>query len=294
MAARRRLPPLNALKAFECAGRLGSFTAAGEELCVSAGAISRHVAILEDFLGQRMFKRGHNEVTLTPAGRAYLGRIQEAMDGIEDASSRDAAAPAPRRLLVNALPTFTERWLLPRLQGFLDEHPGVSVRISTAIEETDWDSDRADVSVYASEEGWPDRGQRLFETSVVPVGAPGLAARLPRPWQPHDLAQEVLISSVNKRADWQRWLYAAGLRREVGPPQLQTASSALAYAAAVQGLGLVCAEREFIAQDLAQARLVALSDLAISGNSYFVESHPGRKPSALAERFTQWLVAQAA
>lgn len=293
MHARKRLPPLNALKAFESAARLGGFTAAGEELCVSPGAISRHVANLESFLGVQLFRRGHNEVRLTAEGSSYLGKIQEAMDSIAEASCRDVSAAVPQLLHVSGLPTFTERWLLPRLHSFIAQHPNASVRISTSVEEVDWDKDRADVSIYASDEGWVGRGEHLFESSMVPVCSPSYRARLQQLPSVEDLAAQTLISSINKRTDWHRWLYSGGLRSEATVPQLMMGTSALAYKAAIEGLGLVCAEREFIHDDLAAGRLVALSERTLPGNSYFMEFRPGKRPTNLASQFTQWLLAQA-
>lgn len=286
---RRRLPPLNALKAFESAARLGGFTAAAEELFVSPGAISRHVANLEAFLNVSLFKRRRNEVRLTNAGAAYLIKIQDALDVIEDASSPTAPSSAHQKLHVNCLPTLAERWLIPLLPGFLEDHPNAQLQITTSLEETDWDTDRADISIYTSLEGLIDRGSPLFETTVVPVCSPAWRARYTAPPSPHDLLSAVLMSSFSRRTDWLRWLNAAGLQVEGVLPQLTFGNSAQAYHAAKAGLGAVCAERELVAADLASGALVEISNITIPGSIYFVEIRPDKRRNALTEDFSRWL-----
>lgn len=260
---------------------------------MSPGAVSRHVANLESFLGVSLFQRRHNEVNLTPEGVAYLSKIRSAMDAIEDASVSLVADSAPQRLHINALPTFTERWLLPLLQGFTELHPRAQIQISTSLEETDWDTDRADISIYASIGAWIERGEELFTTSIAPVCSPEWLARHGKPKQAAELLGQTLISSVNKSGDWLRWFHAAGLQPEAALPQHLFGTSALAYKAAIEGLGVVCAELSFVAQDLKASRLMLLSSITAAGSSYFVEGRPDKKESPLSRAFRAWVLAQA-
>ena len=221
-------------------------TTAAEELFVSPGAVSRHVANLEAFLGQSLFKRGRNEVRLTDAGAAYLTRVQDALDAIEDASDPTVTTPGSQKLHINSLPTVTERWLIPRLHDFVRLHPETSIRISTSMEETDWDTDKADVSIYASLDGVVERGSKLFTSRMAPVCSPEYASRIPTRQSPGALQSATLIASSSHRSDWQRWFHAAGLRTDNAIPQLIFGTSALAYSSAIKGLGVVCAECELI------------------------------------------------
>jgi len=134
-----RLPPLNALRAFEAAARHSSFKRAAEELCVTPGAVSRHVAKLEGFLGVRLFNRRHAQVELTPAGSKYLGEIREAFALISQATARTRAADLDEGLLrIKAPPTCAARWLVPRLSHFHADHGDVSIQISTSHDPADF------------------------------------------------------------------------------------------------------------------------------------------------------------
>jgi len=292
MSARRKLPPLNALKAFEAAARSGGFTAAAEEMFVSPGAISRHVSNLEAFLGVTLFQRGHNEVRLTADGADYLAQIAVALSAIERASSGMTTPARDRNLHIHALPTFAEYWLMPRLKGFRDAHPDARIQLTSSLEETDWHTDSADVSIYASVGGWNERGTRLFDTDISPVCAPSCAQEGVIP-APAALMGWPLVSSVNKSNDWLRWFHAAGLQPDAAQPRYLFGSSAMAYKAAIQGIGAVCAELVFVESLLLARNLVRLSDLTTIGSGYFIEVRPGKKESSLARAFREWIVAEA-
>src|SRR5882724_6131464 len=133
----RQLPPLNALRAFEAAARFLSFTRAGDELHVTHGAVSRQIQGLEAWLGTPLFRRLNRRVELTEAGAAYLAEIGASLDRIALASARVREEGRVRVLRINALPTFTIRWLIPRLSGFQRRHPQVEVRVTTSTERAD-------------------------------------------------------------------------------------------------------------------------------------------------------------
>src|SRR5690606_23394078 len=128
----RKLPPLNALKAFEAAARHGSFSAAADALGVTHGAISRQLQTLEDWVGTTLFDRLGRRVQLNQRGRDYLIAVQLALDGIAAATQRLIETTGNVRLVIDALPTFTMRWLLPRLSRFQQRHPGVELQLVTS------------------------------------------------------------------------------------------------------------------------------------------------------------------
>jgi LysR family glycine cleavage system transcriptional activator len=291
MPARRKLPPLNALKAFEAAARLGGFTAAAEEMFVSPGAISRHVSNLEGFLGATLFQRGHNDVRLTADGADYLAQIAAALSAIERASSGMATPVRDRHLHIHALPTFAEYWLMPRLGRFRDAHPDASIQLTSSLEETDWDADSADVSIYASIGGWNERGTHLFDSEISPVCAPSLVQGVTP--TPAELMSWPLLSSINKTNDWLRWFHAASLQPDGAQPRYLFGSSAMAYKAALHGFGAVCAELVFVESLLLARSLVRLGDLTTIGSGYFFELRPGKKESSLARAFREWILIEA-
>src|SRR5580704_1966812 len=131
--SRPRLPPLNAIKAFEAAARLGSFTRAADELNVTYGAVSRQIRLLEDWLGVRLFLRTGRNAVPTQAGTELLAEAGPALDRLAAVSRRMQNRGRARGLLhVSALPTFAMRWLIPRLPDFQRDHPGLELRIVTA------------------------------------------------------------------------------------------------------------------------------------------------------------------
>ena len=141
------LPPLNALRAFEAAGRHLSFKAAAAELCVTQGAVSRHVLNLESFLGVSLFVRSHRQVSLTPEGLAYLKEARDALLRISDATSRARSRTDERTLRIKAPPSCSIRWLVPRLGRFHARHPDVAVQVTTSHDPIDFDRDQVDVEI---------------------------------------------------------------------------------------------------------------------------------------------------
>src|SRR5713101_1519263 len=127
----RRLPPLNAVRAFEAAARYLSFSRAGEELHVTQGAVSRQIKALETYLGVPLFVRLARALELTEQGRRYLGSVREGFDRIEEATRRIVGQPDAGVLTVNVLPTLAMRWLIPRLPRFTAAHAGIEVRMIT-------------------------------------------------------------------------------------------------------------------------------------------------------------------
>ena len=168
---RRTLPPLNAVRAFEAAARLGSFKEAAIELGVTHGAISQQVRLLEDRLGApALFWRSTRRVKLTSAGTALLEEIGPALDRISAAVQRHRATrgEVPAAVLrVNALATFSMRWLLPRLRRFRDERPDIEVRLATSNDPIDALAETFDVVIR----GGPDFVSRLH-VAAVSFGAP--------------------------------------------------------------------------------------------------------------------------
>ena len=210
---RARLPPLNAIKAFEAAARLGSFTRAAEELNVTHGAVSRQIRLLEEWLGTSLFLRTSRNAVPTRAGTDLLADAGPALDQLANASLRVQNGGRAREVLhISALPTFAMRWLIPRLPEFQREYPALETRIvtaSTPAEQFGMDVDVV-VSGPARRAGWV--GSRFLGEAYLPLLSLGLMRERPLR-SPADLEQHTLLHAATRRQMWLRWLTAAGVPR---------------------------------------------------------------------------------
>jgi LysR family transcriptional regulator, glycine cleavage system transcriptional activator len=289
---RRKLPPLNALKAFEAAARLGSFTLAAEELSVSASAISRHIANLENYLQVQLFWRRHNEVGLTTAGYGFAPRIGSAMGIIEDESRRISQTEGhARQLHVHAVPTFSMCWLLPRLKRFQDLDPKTDFLLTTMYE-ADADESNFGVTLQTGVSFITGGHSRiLFESEVMPVCSPEYLEKAPPLRRPEDLIAHRFVHSVNRLTDWRQYLSSVGLSPHLGDVGPKFGNSALAYAAAASGLGVACAERRFVLDDIKRGRLVApLEERFRTGSFFAMNVDPIKADLPAVKRFSDWLM----
>jgi LysR family transcriptional regulator, glycine cleavage system transcriptional activator len=247
----RRLPPLNAVRAFEAAARHASFTRAAEELRVTHGAVSPQVQLLEAWLGVPLFERLNRRVVLTEAGGAYAAEIGAALDRIALATARQAERGRPRLLHVNALATFTLRWLIPRLSGFQVAHPAIEVRLTTSNVPLAQVAEPFDVAIRGGPDSRPGHIARPFLSERrIPVCSPALLQRLPLE-EPEQLRQHTLLHAATLPQVWPQWLRVAGV------PDLQPQASVtlehfyLTLQAALDGLGVAMGPERLIADDVA-------------------------------------------
>ncbi len=283
----RKLPPLNALKAFEAAARHGSFSAAADALGVTHGAVSRQLQTLEDWVGTTLFDRLGRRVQLNERGRDYLVAVQLALDGIAAATQRLIETTGSVRLVIDALPTFTMRWLLPRLSRFQQRHPGVELQLVTS-ERPLGHGEGFDIAVRretAVPAGWQARG--FLVERELPVCSPALRAALPRP---ADLGAQVLLESPRRQQGWGRWLQAAGLPQATGCHRQRFDHYYLVLQAAIDGLGVALGALPIIADDLAAGRLVTpfpRPEVTASGYCWILP--PRSEPHPVAQAFCDWL-----
>jgi len=277
---RSTLPPLNAVRAFDAAARLGSFRAAADELRVTPSAISHQIAKLEAFLGLALFHRAGRRVVLNAAGEVYFRQVEDALQrlsGATDNLKRDIGAGA---LTVLAAPSFASKWLIPRIDAFLHEHPEWRVRIEATVSRQL--SSDADLGIFY---GVPqDAG--LTVTPVVAerllvLCSPALLEKGPPLGQPADLARHVLIEA-NNRQKWRDWLHAHDMREESMRAIMAVERSSSAIDAAVRGVGVIL-ESDFLAADeLAEGKLVVPfvePDAAPPEDAYFLAVRERRVPS---------------
>lgn len=290
----RRLPPLNAVKAFEAAARHASFTRAADELHVTHGAVSRQVQTLEDWLGVPLFERHNRRVVLTEAGAAFAAEIGAALDRIALATARQVERGRPRLLHVNALATFTLRWLIPRLSGFQRANPGIEVRLTTSNVPLAQLTEPFDVAIR----GGPDsRAGHVAESFLserrIPVGSPALLRRIPLA-APEQLRQHTLLHAATLPRVWPDWLRAAGVPDLTPQASVTLEHFYLTLQAALDGLGIAMGPERLIADDVAAGRLtLPFAGPALPARSYYTYVPAARAEDPAVRAFCGWLAAAA-
>lgn len=258
----KRLPPLNAVRAFVAAARHASFTHAADELGVTHGAVSKQVRLLEDHLGVPLFTRGARQVALTAAGRELLSEAAPALERIAAAAvrlRRAAPAGAGSVVRINVRPSFALRWLIPHLPAFMQAHPGVRPEVVTSTAEpARLPAGSFDVVVRRERPGvsWPEgmRVRPFLRERAMPVAAPALLAGLPVR-QAEDLAGHTLLHTATRDADWAAWLARAGVPGLRPAAELRFEHLQFALQAALDGMGVALGPSELVAADLAAGRL---------------------------------------
>ncbi len=291
----RRLPPLNAVRAFEAVARHGSVTGAAREFSVTQGAVSRHVVALEQWLGAKLFTRRQRGVELTAKGAAYFRTLKGALDQIDFATRQMQMSPDENLLRLKLPPTFAIRWLVPRLAAFHALHPGMNVQITTSHDTADFDREDVDACIHSQHDAPAGPGfRRLFGEVLLPVCSPGMLAREPKLREPRGLAGQVLLCSLNRPHDWPLWLAAAGVDAIDGNGGLKFENAALAYQAAIDELGVMIAQRALVEDDLKSGRLVNPIPVSVrTSGAYYLAYPPNRPRSGRVAAFEDWIVAQA-
>lgn len=249
----RRLPPLNALKAFEAAARHESFTRAAEELCVTQGAVSHQVKALEAELGLKLFNRERQRLIITEAGRDYLLVLRDALDRIAVGTERLLQRQKAGVLTVSTSPDFAAKWLVHRLGRFVEVHPGIDLRISATQHHVDFAREDVDLAVRHGDGNWPGLDTaRLSPEELFVVCSPKLRSRLRKP---ADVLKVPLLHLDDSNA-WTKWFEAAGIEgsEHLRGPVVNRAS--MLIDAAIDAQGIALARTTLAASDLINGRLV--------------------------------------
>jgi LysR family transcriptional regulator, glycine cleavage system transcriptional activator len=291
----RRFPFLNALRAFEAVARRLSFSKAATELCVTQGAVSRQIAILEGELGVRLFHRKGRTLELTAVGARFFSMIEEAFDKIDDALRLFPDQRKDTLLRVKVPPTLGIRWFVPLLVQFHGLHPEIDVQITTSHQPVDFATEDIDVAIHWGSGSWPGlHADFLVGEELTPVCSPRILIDKPLR-EPRDLARHILLRAMHRTDDWRIWLDAAGATGIDASKALQFENSSLTYQAAIQGLGVVVAQLALVTDDLATGRLVTPFSLRVPGEwSYFLVHPLDREEPRRVALLREWLVAAAA
>ncbi len=255
--AAMKLPPLNALRAFECAARTGSFSAAGAELGVSSAAVSMQVKNLEDWLALKLFVRRANQVRLTDAGRDYYQRAAVSLAEIASFTEAMTEGAKSRPLVISATPALAQLWLPERLKLFAQARPDVTVRLRIEDDRIDLEAEGIDARLAYGGEHPEHRTQALFKDRLVPVGADPQADVRSAPLV--EVAWGETISSV---PGWRQYFTQHGIER----PSLAAAigQSVPSVVSLVQaGLGIALLPEQVVGGELRAGRLHRLEGPAL-------------------------------
>lgn len=289
VVARRFLPSMSLLCAFEAAARRQSFTAAAEELNLTQSAVSRQIKALEGLLGSDLFVRDRQVVRLTTAGEAYARDVRDALHQISTSTINFRANPKGGTLDLAILPTFGTRWLAPRLPAFLEANPGITINLTTRLAPFDFDADALDAAIHFGRAEWPGAGLEPLMGEIV---IPAFSAALPgseRFRKPSDLQLTPLLHLTSRPDAWERWFRAKGVIIDKAHGMFLD-HFATAAQAAISGLGVALLPRFLIEGELARGELVTVDGGELEGEERYYLTWPTRRASYPPLRaFRTWL-----
>jgi len=297
----RRLPALNALRAFEASARHLSFTRAADELAVTPAAVSHQVKALEDLLGVTLFRRTKRALLLTDEAQAVLPGIRDGFERLLAAVEQLGAVGKTGVLTVSLAPSFAVKWLLPRLDRFQAAHPEIDVRVAASMELVDFGIGDVDIAIRYGAGNYPDLVvERLVSDTVYPVCSPALLKGPHALTSPDRLRDHVLLHDDSPDDDetcptWPMWLKAAGVAGVDAARGPRFNQSSLVLEAAILGRGVALAKSTLADADVASGRLVRPFDVSVPVNFAYYVVYPETKAALPKVRlFHDWLRQEAA
>ncbi len=290
----RKLPPLDALVAFEAAARHSSFTLAADELNITQAAVSQRIRNLEEALATKLFERAHRSVTLNAAGREYQHSVANALAHIVSATSGINPAPGTTRLTIATDETVAALWLSPRIRAFTDAHEDISVRMAVSDSVEDCIAEAVDVAIVLGA-GDPTgfHSEQLFEEEVFPVCSPVYLAANPQIATPEGLAASQMIDLEDDRWDWMNWrmwLTECFGSEPSNARRIQVNSYPLVIEAAKNGMGVALGWRYLIDDPLRAGALVRPLEASLkTGLGYNLLTRTGSRATPEVEAFAAWV-----
>lgn len=291
----RKLPNLAALRAFEAAARLGSFSRAAQEIYVTPGAISHQIRALENELGLQLFARNGKRIAITDTGQRFAAVIRKSLGDIATAAESLQAQNRQQRLVVSSPPSFASRWLAPRLWKFIDRHPDIEVILQSSIQLSDLTQEGIDVGLRFGLGIYPGlRTEKIMEDFYYPVVSPHYrGGRLPA--APQDLRDCTLLRMDGMQESWLPWFALAGLDLPDPVGGLVTQDSSLTLRAASDGAGVALTRHAIASQEIAAGELVRLFDLALKSDyAYYFVCTPHTVGKTQVQQFRTWLLEEIA
>lgn len=246
-------PHLNALRAFEAAARLGSFTAAAEELSVTPGAITQHVKSLEAWTESKLFQRNARGVALTPLAEKLLPEFTRAFDQLGHAVHALRTKAAPQKIRIATLPAIAQLWLAPRLGLLRQKAPEISVSVVALENPPNLDREPFDLSLFFTSDAAASEEVEVFRDRIFPVCAPDIAARLR---SVSDLVGETLLHDTVWADDWACWLAEHGEGFATAGPAVEHSLFSVALEEARHGGGVLMAHAALVETALRRGELI--------------------------------------
>ncbi|PTM93492.1 LysR substrate-binding domain-containing protein [Mycoplana dimorpha] len=285
-----RLPPLNPLRAFEAAARRGSVSAAARELNVTHGAISHQIRALEEALGVTLFERSGKRLKLSSQGALLLPAVSEAFGGIAAATALMRQPATSGSLAVGCVPALLSFWLIPRVNRFTEQYPGIRLSLVASNDPAQVLSREVDVAILYGDGNWPDCWTRLWShLRLFPVASPTLLNSRPLR-SVRDLADHMLLHGDRDGREWNTWFAAADAIDLPRGPQLFTSDARLSTEAALHGQGVALGDTITAAQLIARGELVVPFDLTVPANdAFYVACRHEVRAAPIARVFIDWL-----
>lgn len=291
----RRLPPLNALRAFEAAARHSSFTRAAEELRVTHGAVSRHIALLESWFGIPLFRRLTRQILLTDEARELFLEVSQSFDRIESAAAAMSHERRQSVVTVKAPPSLIMRWLMPRLSAFVAKYPRIDVRLTASLDAVNTASERHDIVVRRLPHAPPGFTSRLLlPATLMPICSPAVQRKL-KLSQPDHLRQAILIKSATSPRAWSDFFEIAGIDLPKDARVLQFEQLYFCIQAAVDGLGVAIVPANLVMSDIEAGRLVfPVAGPPLPSEDYRMLVAKSGKKRMPVIRFIDWILDEGA
>ena len=302
-----RLPPLNALRAFEAAARHLSISRAAAELHVTPAAVSHQIRALEQSLGIKLFRRLARGLEPTDAAHACLGKLRAGFTAVAEAVDLVRAHTRIQSITVGAAPSFADKWLVPRIQGFVSAYPDIDLRVAAGMNFIDDrqdgsrpDFDGADIAIRFGTGHYPEcQADRLFSVAAAPMCSPRLLQgehplRTPADLRHYTLLHDDTIRSEHGGASWKMWLEAAGVEGIDITRGMHFNHASLGLDAAIDGIGVVLSYPVLAAADIAAGRLLMPFDFGVPlVYAYYLVSPDAAAGQPAITAFREWITAEA-
>jgi LysR family glycine cleavage system transcriptional activator len=287
-----RLPPLNALRAFEASARHLSFTKAAEELFVTQAAVSHQIKALEEHLGIKLFMRKNRALLLTEEGQSYFLDIKDIFTSISDATEKLLARGAKGAITVSLQPSFAIQWLVPRLIEFSNIHPEIDVRIKAVDDDDGHLTEDVDIAIYYGRGNWSNvHVDKLHTEYLIPVCSPLLLQGKKPLSEINHLVEHTLLHDTSRR-DWKRWFKEAGVKGANVNHGPVFSHSSMVLQAAIHGQGIALGHNILAKPDIEAGRLVCpFNQVLVTRNAFYIVCRESQLDIGKISAFRDWVLA---
>lgn len=291
----KRLPPLNALRAFEAAARHLSFTRAAEELFVTQAAVSHQIKGLEEFLGMKLFLRKNRTLLLTEEGQSYFLEIKDIFISLQEATNRLLAMGAKGSITIALPPSFAIQWLVPKLADFAELQPDIDVRIKAVDSEDGFLTDDVDLAIYYGRGRWSGLlAEKLYTEYLIPVCSPSLLMGAKPLDTLDDLKHHMLLHDTS-RESWKSFIKhfnVLGVNVNQGPIFSHTM---LGLQAAALGQGIALVDNALANPEIAMGRLVCpFEERMVTKQAYYIVCREAQAELGRIQTFKDWVMTKVA